>query len=161
MPLRIVSSRSVSLLAGVAGLAAVEPLGDEEPTAHEPLRVVEGRTVLAEATGAEIDDVTGYCLSCHDGSAGPLVTFARPEAERTGGWVVGSRSPPQWPKIHPVKVRYPAERRGFHADGPRDRRIVLLGGEVTCISCHDCERLDRRLVVSRARSQLCLSCHDK
>lgn len=76
------------------------------------------------------------CLSCHDGSIAPAA----------GG-----------PGEHSVNVFYIASK---DFKRPSDRRIVLINGKVTCVSCHNPYRSEKdRLVRSSSSGNLCLACH--
>ncbi len=79
------------------------------------------------------------CLGCHDGSVAKEI---------------GSHG-------HPVNA--------FYLTGPRkglnritDKKIVLVEGRITCLSCHDPYGTGKgKLVKSNAGSRLCLTCHRK
>jgi predicted CXXCH cytochrome family protein len=87
--------------------------------------------------GARISD----CEACHDGTVGPLIVTK----------VMGA---------HPVGVIY--GRQKSLRNNPRDARIVLVNGKVTCVSCHDpYSRKDKKLVMGNENSKLCLSCHNR
>ncbi len=109
---------------------------------------------------------TTMCLRCHDGTI----------AKDTIGGVKGDRFVnKENPGIlgtghgtseHPVGVRYPDYDEDFHpapmviAKGP----VALPGGKVECVSCHDPHDMAGErfmLVLSNARSRLCLTCHRK
>lgn len=78
------------------------------------------------------------CVICHDGGVGT----------RVGG--AGE---------HPVDILY-LNRPGYSE--MLDRRIILVGGKVTCLSCHDpYKNTKMRLVMSNEGSRLCLECHQK
>ncbi len=109
---------------------------------------------------------TQMCLRCHDG------TIARPTfATTTSRRYESSLHPALFSAAHagtdhPVGVRYPDLRKGY-----RPATLVVAQGAVTlpnhrveCVSCHDPHAgagLDAMLVVSNARSALCLTCHQK
>lgn len=81
------------------------------------------------------------CLSCHDGSTARNVA----QGMKSAG--------------HKVDVFY-VQKRGYKKR--LDRRVVLVDGKVTCISCHNPYKSERRrLVMSNERSELCMSCHMK
>jgi predicted CXXCH cytochrome family protein len=81
------------------------------------------------------------CLQCHDGSIGKLV----PTGVEQGG--------------HPVDVLY-LVKNGYKRI--KTRKIVLVQGKVTCLSCHNPYKTDKeRLVMSNEGSGLCLTCHNK
>lgn len=77
------------------------------------------------------------CLGCHNGSIAKTVG--------SGG--------------HPVNTFY-VEKRSFNRI--TDRKVVLIDGKVTCVSCHNPYKSEKkRLVKSNAGSKLCLTCHRK
>jgi predicted CXXCH cytochrome family protein len=80
------------------------------------------------------------CLSCHDGSIGQI----------KGG-----------SGDHSVEVMYVASKE--RALRPiNDRRVVLVNGMVTCLSCHNPYKTGtKRLIKSNEESRLCLTCHIK
>ncbi len=96
--------------------------------------------VIASAHMGSASDIEIHikdCLACHDGML----------AGGVGG-----------PEGH-IDVYYMAGKK-FNA--ALDRRIILIDGRVTCISCHDPYSSEpKRLVMSNHRSRLCLECHRK
>jgi predicted CXXCH cytochrome family protein len=106
------------------------------------------------------------CLRCHDG------TIARDTLDGSAGQrFVNTDNPGLFgtghgTSEHPVGVDYPQLDRGFRpatavvASGT----VTLPDGKVECISCHDPHDMageKHMLVVSNARSALCLTCHRK
>ena len=78
------------------------------------------------------------CLGCHDGSVAKEVS--------THG--------------HPVNALYLSHRRGLNRI--TDKKIVLVEGKITCLSCHNPYGTNKgKLVKSNEGSRLCLSCHRK
>ncbi len=109
---------------------------------------------------------TTMCLRCHDG------TIARDTLDGSAGQrFVNTDNPGLFgtghgTSEHPVGVDYPQLDRGFRpatavvASGT----VTLPDGKVECISCHDPHDMageKHMLVVSNARSALCLTCHRK
>lgn len=85
-----------------------------------------------------IEELVHDCLTCHDG------TVAKP----AGG-----------PGEHKTDVLYIA---GKQFNVIKDRRVVLVGGRVTCISCHNPYATDvSKLSKENTESRLCLTCHRK
>lgn len=106
-----------------------------------------------------LDYISRACLSCHDGSfvRFPLVRVADWDGKsRLGGFVRG---------IHPIGIDYEKSRRlrgGLKLVTLLDRRIRLVQGKVSCISCHDpYSPRAFHLVMENTGSRLCLSCHIK
>jgi predicted CXXCH cytochrome family protein len=78
------------------------------------------------------------CKTCHDGSLGKEI---------------GS------PVDHKVNVDY-RPNKDFKILS--DRRIVLIQGKVTCVSCHNPYNLtSAKLVKDNTSSKLCLTCHNR
>lgn len=110
---------------------------------HEPVRLVDERFVRGPSESEEeISDITGYCLSCHD-------EFSVEADERPGGIAHNN---------HPVDRPYPRDPRYIARDA-LDERLLLVGGRVTCFTCHDHDAADHRLRISTANGELCLACH--
>ena len=123
---------------------------------HEPLIVVGDRIfVAASGNVAEIEDITRYCLGCHDGAIGPA---RQTLAQSVSGGGTGNT---EFPGLHPLGVRYPDGGLKFNDLAMLPSSMYLSNGCVTCVSCHDLKREDHALVVSKARSGLCLTCHRK
>jgi predicted CXXCH cytochrome family protein len=106
-----------------------------------------GRTMRQQAT-------TRACLGCHDGTSAAGV-----EVRRAGA------STSRMHDSHPVDVDYAmAELRRpsrFHTLASLPPSLVLPGGKVTCVTCHDgASREQAHAAVTTDRSRLCTSCHD-
>jgi hypothetical protein len=107
-------------------------------------------------TGTDASSSTANsCLGCHDGAVAPLVLPGAPASD------FGNLD-----ANHPVRVSYELA----YARNPLkyvqasllDSRIVLVKGEVQCISCHAASANGGWvLTISNDRSSLCLSCHRK
>lgn len=122
-------------------------------------------TPLVESKKAGLG--TTLCLRCHDGTiARDMIPTASsrdrfPNKRHPGLFATGhGRSD------HPVGVSYPRVDRGFHSlSRVESGGVVLLpGGQVECNSCHDPHNMSGHkymLVMSNARSALCLTCHNK
>lgn len=106
------------------------------------------------------------CLRCHDGTIA-RDAFGGAERERyvnrehPGLFTAGHGT-----SEHPVGVDYPRVDRGYRpAPSVTATGAVLLpGGKVECSSCHDPHNMSDQkymLVMSNARSALCLTCHRK
>jgi len=89
-------------------------------------------------TSPDIESRVHDCLTCHDGSVGRVA----------GG-----------PGEHKTDVLYIAGRE-FNVI--TDRRVVLVNGKITCISCHNPYATDiGKLSKENTESRLCLTCHRK
>lgn len=113
-----------------------------------------------QAEAGRIDPISHTCLSCHDGSLGPM------ESVSVGTWEHGAPLAKFDPSgSHPIGVDYLrafARRRGLKPIGSLNPAIKLIDGKVGCSSCHDLfSKLPGRLVMSNSGSRLCLACHDK
>jgi predicted CXXCH cytochrome family protein len=87
---------------------------------------------------------TQSCLSCHDGTvAGGHAGFGSGE--------------------HPLDVSYDvaaSRNLRFRARFEVSRRILLPGGKITCISCHDgASDEPKHTAMTMSRGTLCTSCH--
>lgn len=110
------------------------------------------------------------CLRCHDGtiardSFGTAVKRRRDARFRyvnhPGLFKAGIQT-----GDHPVGVDYPRLEDDYRpiSTVTAGDSVVLPGGRVECISCHDPHNLadlPYMLVTSNARSALCLTCHKK
>lgn len=89
-------------------------------------------------SSSNIEALAAACLTCHDGTMGKSVNIE-------GG--------------HKVNMFY-ILKKDFNVI--RDKRVILVRGKVTCISCHNPYSSERaRLVMSNGSGQLCLTCHRK
>jgi predicted CXXCH cytochrome family protein len=109
---------------------------------------------------------TLMCIRCHDGTIArdtiPIEPRGRfPNLRHPGLFGAGhGRSD------HPVGVEYPNVQDGYHPANKVEAsgEVRLPGGRVECITCHDPHDMSGQkymLVMSNARSALCLTCHDK
>lgn len=102
-----------------------------------------------------IDLESQRCLECHDGSMATKVGH-----QRTGDLFEFGAD-----QEHPIGVEY-RPKRGRDAVPLKpmatlDKRVRLMDGTVGCGSCHSLySDQPKLLVMSNARSALCLSCHD-
>lgn len=110
------------------------------------------------------------CLRCHDGTVA-RDTFGRGTAGVPHPRFVNSLHPGFHAagldaSNHPVGVPYPQFDEDYRPITFVTARgqVVLPAGRVECVSCHDPHNmagLPYMLVVSNARSALCLTCHRK
>ncbi len=102
----------------------------------------------------EIDGYSQRCLDCHTDRLslrGEAIRAAFTASNGTG--MVN----------HPIGMRY------THADLERDLRspaalpaaILLPGGQVSCLSCHNGYSARHGALVTERSTELCLACHDK
>ena len=104
------------------------------------------------------------CLGCHDG------TMATSTIGSSHALMAGRRAGYHIPddfawRDHPIGVPYP-ERSGEYRSmaSVEAAGVPLPEGRIECISCHDPHNrsgLQDMLVISNARSALCLTCHVK
>jgi len=117
--------------------------------------------------------VTAACLSCHDGTVALDAFGGVPgSALRIDS---ASRIGPDLSHSHPVGFVYDsslAARDGELHDpataesglGGTISEDMLVNGRLECSSCHDAHNRNghpKMLIMSNARSALCLTCHDK
>lgn len=101
-----------------------------------------------------LDSYSIQCLSCHG-------TFGDALGVRLDQNLVlrhGDNS-----LNHPIGERYADAARygGFRPQSMLPKAIMLPGGRVSCVSCHEGYSKDHgKLVMSNARSALCFQCHD-
>lgn len=154
--------------------------GERCGVCHSPHRDAPPKAAPLWDAGADLDRTFGtplgerlaagsgtrMCLRCHDGTiARDTITgvlrqrFAGKQNPALFGTGHGRTD-------HPVGVRYPRFDRGFRpvvgvvASGA----VTLPAGRVECVSCHDPHNqseAEHMLVMSNARSALCLTCHRK
>ena len=123
---------------------------------HEPLHEINGRVFYgAEGHIVEVQSITTYCLSCHDGTIAPL---RQGPSDQDRGDRMQNRG---MPGLHPVEVRYPIGDRSFKTTEELPSAMLMTEGRVTCVTCHRFDSEDHELVVSNRRSGLCLTCHRK
>ncbi len=126
-----------------------------------PDRATAGIESGSGGRGRLFDPDSETCLGCHDGSVAKGVGH-----DRTGFVVSGSYRSIGFPDSHPVGVEYPqnsALRRGtpLKPSDMLDDRIRLYDHRVGCGTCHSpYSPREDLLVMSNARSALCLNCHD-
>jgi len=98
-----------------------------------------GESVDHHGTVVDSDSPAETCINCHDGSL-----------EHTS---------------HPIFKHYPPpgkEKEYASAAEVQAKGIRLVRGQVVCISCHDLRKPEpQHLVISSAKSELCLICHIK
>lgn len=107
------------------------------------------------------------CLQCHDGTIAKDATGAAirkdrfPDKQHPGLFAAGHGR-----TDHPVGVEYPKFGKDFHPQTAvvSGWKVQLPQGRVECSSCHDPHNQSgekHMLVMSNARSALCLKCHKK
>jgi predicted CXXCH cytochrome family protein len=106
-----------------------------------------------------LDSVSRRCASCHDGVSA-FESGYHGGAEPPGGGYPGDPR-----RDHPVGVIYRATAfkgtTGLKPEGFLPPSVLLPGGQVTCISCHNLySRAPGLLSVPIEGSQLCFACHD-
>ncbi len=101
-----------------------------------------------------LDADSNACLSCHDGTV----------AGDAGRHVTSIRAGTAFE--HPLGVELLTKNAGrpdevrFVSAASLDPRIRLFNGKVGCLSCHSVySKHEKLLVMSNARSALCMSCH--
>lgn len=89
------------------------------------------------------------CMACHDGAAGPGVSFQMSPAGGRPGF------------DHPVEIDYAAASARDHRlvpPGELPDELVLVGGKVACTTCHDGRSEEPGRVAGRLVA-LCTACH--
>ena len=116
--------------------------------------VASGHLSGGPSRAADLDAFSLQCLGCHDNAAdAPAVRVGGSGLVRHGDGGLN----------HPIGIRYrDAVRSGsFRPEAMLPRQILLPGGKVGCLACHQAYRKDHgKLVMSNQGSRLCLQCHD-
>jgi len=121
---------------------------DEAEFSHSLIQQVKETWVVESEDGAQrIQNLTAYCVACH----GDL-------KEAAGGKIHGTDSGVH---SHPVDQSYPETGTDLVPLNELDRRLLLIDGKMTCITCHSHTAPDRQLVIADAYGKLCISCHRK
>ncbi|MCP4589810.1 MAG: cytochrome c3 family protein [bacterium] len=108
------------------------------------------------------------CLQCHDGTIAKdaAAAAALPKKRLTNTFHPGRFATGHGRTDHPVGIRYPKIAKGYPSATSviSGWKVKLPEGKVECTSCHDPhdESAEKHmLVMSNARSALCLKCHKK
>ncbi len=110
---------------------------------------------------------TRVCLRCHDGTlASENITAATADDRAVNKDSPALFSAGLKSSEHPVGVDYPGFDRSYRPliSVVATSAVTLPDGKVECSSCHDAHNeleLAAMLVISNARSALCLTCHKK
>lgn len=118
----------------------------------------------AEEPGFTINNDSGFCLSCHDGSTldvSAYNTLGSISERITKPAVIGHIQGVD----HPFSVSYTDAQNissTLKLKGFPNSPVKLFGEKVECASCHDPHSCKNPLFlrVSNDRSALCLACHD-
>lgn len=138
------------LLLLIAALISVPVLAQDSSThTHDPIKIGKKKVEVGVGKQAEqLDSVADYCLQCHgEDEAGEA-----PVPEHSIG--AANRS-------HPVDVTYPVGDGSYKSVEGLDKRLVLIQGQMTCVTCHDPVAPDHHLVIPNAGSQICIACHNR
>jgi len=125
-------------------------------SAQKHARYISMAHPAASATTDHLDLTTRRCLWCHDGTVGP---------SRNVG-VQGAPGIGTGKKTHPIGISYPLRPRplrdnSYVARELLDPKILLPGGRLGCLSCHNLfTREAKLLVMSNRESRLCFACHE-
>ena len=115
---------------------------------------------------AKAGNATLVCLRCHDGtvakdSVSDQAKDRFANIQHPGRFQAGHQR-----SDHPVGVEYPQFEKGYRpiTSVISTGKVPLPDGKVECTSCHDPHNDSgekHMLVMSNARSALCLTCHKK
>lgn len=109
----------------------------------------------SDISAASMDVYTRQCMECHGNNGDPRLNTKvdRNSIARHAGGQIN----------HPVGVDY-QKASTFGGYRPRkvvEKKILLPGGLVSCVSCHQGYQKDHgKLVVTVEHSKLCYECHD-
>lgn len=104
---------------------------------------------------AQMDVYTRQCMECHGNNGDPRLNTKvdRNSIARHAGGQIN----------HPVGVDYQkaATFGGYRPRKTVEKKLLLPGGLVSCVSCHQGYQKDHgKLVVTVEHSRLCYECHD-
>lgn len=104
--------------------------------------------------GEAIDPFSRQCMECHgEKSGGARPTVIRNMVIRHGGASLN----------HPIGASYAKAVKfgGYRPESKISKNILLVGGLVGCVSCHEgYSKVHGKLVIQGGKSALCLECHD-
>lgn len=148
---------SLALLVLVALIAAVTPaiLAAEEGEAftHQALTVRRGKVFVGSGKEKErLESPSAYCLECHgqEATAGTEATAVHPPPAHAIGAAENS---------HPIDVLYPRADATYVRLEELDKRLHLIDGRVTCITCHRIDEPGHALTFAEQKGRLCMACH--
>ncbi len=119
------------------------------------ISVISGHLAAGIRAGTQgLDSYSIQCLACHGTFGDALgVKVDQNLVLRHGGNSLN----------HPIGMRYSDAMRygGFRAQSMLPKAIMLPGGRVSCVSCHEGYSKEHgKLVMPNVRSALCFQCHD-
>ena len=141
-----------------------------EPPAAAPLWDAEAdlNRVFGTPLSGEVKAGNGtlVCLRCHDGTIAKDTVTDQAKERFTNRQHPGIFQSGHERSDHPVGIEYPAFDEGYRPMNlvTATNMVTLPDGRVECVSCHDphnASGVDPMLVMSNARSALCLTCHKK
>lgn len=110
-----------------------------------------------DAIGQVLDQVSMDCLTCHEGSVGPVASFSTPDVTQLSFQGTTFSHP-----IGMVYAEVAENNRELRSMDDLSPLISLYEGKVGCGSCHNpFSHEAEMLVFSNKRSALCLECHLK
>ncbi|MFU8818805.1 MAG: hypothetical protein ACNA74_03670 [Desulfurivibrio sp.] len=109
----------------------------------------------ATVPSSELDPISADCVTCHDGTESPHISFCLLSAKGKG---CGG---------HIISASYAAlaaKNKGLRPESDIRPELVLYEGLITCATCHGtCHREDPHAtgihVIDNFNSALCRSCH--
>ena len=106
------------------------------------------------APGAQLDPYSRQCMDCHGGKGGRNA----PSVDRNMIMRHGTTS-----LNHPIGASYAKAMKfgGYRPVALLSKKILLPGGLVSCVSCHEgYSKSHGKLTIPAAGSKLCFECHD-
>ena len=138
---------AVSVALALGGCAEMAPPAQPESvdiSPHDMLQIRRGKLLKGSGKEAQpVASVSAYCVDCHLDDLGG--------AEGHGGGAIM--------RSHPVDIEYGGASEDLVPRSELDERLLLLGGQITCVTCHDARAADHRLVMPNDQSQICRACH--
>lgn len=143
----------------------IQPASYTEESATEATTDIWGFS-LNDSTGtttttvAGVDPLSADCLGCHDGVGATAVSAVL----RNDPFTTVHR--PLSASDHPIGMDYnryaSAKSTDYKSVFGANSKMIFVDGKVGCLTCHDPLNPEKgHLVMSDARSALCLTCHKK
>ncbi len=148
----------------------IDPLWNHSLSAHGAYGAYSSATM--NTTAGDLDSTSGavsaLCMSCHDGTVAVNALYNPPNQGTTGNayFVTGDANlGTNLTNDHPIEFSYAASITGGDTGLNTGASVtaLLIGGNVTCASCHQVH--DPQYIPflrrSNAASALCTTCHNK
>jgi len=115
----------------------------------EKIIVKEKIFVIKDTRFNELNLKMENCISCHDGTVSKGVIIEK-KFNNEGYF-----------KSHPIDIPYPNEKKGYVPKILLDKDLILVDGNISCITCHNENEDNENLKISENKSGICSKCHIK